>query len=251
MFTRLVLAAIAVFACIVAASAEDITFRGEVNYDKRLALPPDAELWVSLVSLPSGSIIASAAAPIASPAHPPLSYTLNVRSKTVEQGGAFGLVAQISSGYRVIFRSPHPVSVDPVAPSSAPLVVGYSPDPPSVVKTVTETTPSLLDTLWTVTSIGGTPILPETEVTFAIAADNRAGGHGGCNNYFTEASFAEQPLSFGPVAGTKMACEQDVMAQEAALFAALTATADYRQSGDSLQLLDGAGIALIGLVRSP
>jgi putative lipoprotein len=250
MFTRLVLAAIAVLTCITLAHGADITFRGEVNYDQRRTLPPNAELWVSLVSLPGGSVIASAAAPIGHPAQPPLAYTLDVRSRTVEQGGAFGLVAQIRLGSRTIFRSARPVPVDPAAPIPTLLIVGYSPDQPRAAADV-QVTPSLLDTLWSVTSIGGKPVLPATKLTFAIAADHRAGGHGGCNNYFTEASFADEPLSFGPLAGTKMACAPEVMAQEAALFAALEATTNYRQAANSLQLLDAAGIALVGLVRTP
>jgi putative lipoprotein len=249
MFTKMVLAAIAVFTFAASTLAADLTFRGDVHYDERRSLPPDAELWVSIVSLPSGAIIASAAAPIGKAAQPPLAYTLDVRSKTVEQGGSFGLLAQIRLGHRVIFRSPNPVPVDLAKPEQTSLTVRYSPDAVSASPSV-EVTPPLLDTLWAVTSIAGTPVLSETKVTFAIAADYRAGGHGGCNNYFTEASFAGQPLSFGPVVGTKMACASNVMEQEAALFAALQATVGYRQTADALQLLDPEGIALIDLVRS-
>lgn len=251
MFKQLVLAAIAVFVFVAGAQATDITFRGEVSYDEHTVLPPGSELWVSLVSLPSRSVVASAAAPVSSPARPPLAYTLLVRSRTIEQGGSFALEAQIRSGYRVLFRSPRPVPVDAAAPVPTPLDVVYAPAPLAPPAPAAEVTPALLDTLWTVTSIGGTPVLAETKVTFAIAADNRAGGHGGCNSYFTEASFGDQPLSFGPVAGTKMACADDVMAQEGQLFAALAATSDYRQSGNTLQLLDSAGIPLIGLVSTP
>lgn len=251
MFTRLVRAAIAVFIFVSGAQAADITFRGEVHVVERRSIPADAELWVSLVALPGGAQVASASAPLGAGAIPPLAYTLDVRSRTVEQGGSFALLAQIRSGHNVLFRSARPVPVDPLAGTATPLVVVYAPELVSPAPEVTQSTPPLLETLWIVTSIGGTPVLPETEVTFAIAADHRAGGHGGCNSYFTEANLMDHPLSFGPVAGTKMGCAEEVMAQEGALFAALEATADYRQSGDALQLLDAAGIALAGLVRSP
>ena len=39
------------------------------------------------------------------------------------------------------------------------------------------------------------------------------------------------------------------MDQERAFFAALAATASYEMSGNSLRLLDAAGIPLIGLVE--
>jgi putative lipoprotein len=105
--------------------------------------------------------------------------------------------------------------------------------------------------LWTVTSIGGEPVLPQTKVTFSIAADHRAGGNGGCNNYFTEASFETPPLTFGPIAGTRMACDPAVMEQEARFFAALEATSGYDLNGDTLKLVDAAGIPLAGFIRAP
>ena len=94
-----------------------------------------------------------------------------------------------------------------------------------------------------------TLVFADTEVTLSIAADHRAGGNGGCNNYFTEADFDDPPLTFGPIAGTRMACAPEIMAQEAALFAALGATVGYEFSGDTLKLFDAAGIPLVGLVR--
>ncbi len=101
--------------------------------------------------------------------------------------------------------------------------------------------------LWRITSIGGKPAVGERPPTFSITADSRAGGNSGCNNYFAEADFTDG-LSFGPAAATRMACAEPLMAQEAALFAALAAVANYETDGESLRLLDAAGIPLIGLV---
>ena len=238
-----------------AAVAEDITFTGEVTYRERIALPPDTELWVTLVSMPGASPVVGAAATMAGKAQVPLQFTLNVRSSVIANGGNYGLIAEIRSQGRTMFRNWHPVPVDVSAPAPTLILVTFSPDPPhdppEQVLPPEETPNPLLDTIWMVTSIGGRPVLRQTEVTLSIAADLRSGGHSGCNNYFTEANFEGPPLSFGPIAGTRMACAPEVMAQEADLFAALMATAGYDLAGDALQLVDPAGVALVGLVRAP
>lgn len=251
---RICLALLA-FALAAPAMAEDVTFTGLVTYRERMALPPDAALTISLVGLPAEQRIASAHASLGGKAGSPIQFTLNVRSDVIAAGGQYGLVAEIwSTGY-VIFRNWQPAVVDPQEPSGNVIEVEFYPppphDPPEQILPPVETPNPLLDVLWSVTSIGGEPVLPQTEVTFSIAADHRAGGNGGCNNYFTEASFEVPPLTFGPIAGTRMACDPIVMAQEARFFAALEATAGYDLVGDALQLVDAAGIPLAGLIRAP
>ena len=237
------------------ALAADVTFSGQVTYRQRMALPPGSDLTVTLVGLPGEQRVASARASLGGKAGSPIQFTLNVRSDVIARGGDFGLVAEIWSDGRAIFRNRQPVPVDALAPSGIVIPVEFSPppphDPPEQALPPPAISNPLLDIVWTVTSIGGDPVLPQTDPTFSIAADHRAGGSGGCNNYFTEASFEGPPLTFGPVAGTRMACDPAVMAQEARFFAALAATAGYEMEGDALQLVDAAGVPLVGLVRAP
>lgn len=238
-----------------AVMAEDVTFAGLVTYRERMALPADAALTITLVSLPGESRITGAHASLGGKASSPIQFTLNVRSDVIAAGGQYGLVAEIWSAGYVIFRNGQPVVVDAAEPEGNIIEVEISPDPPhdapDQVLLPPERPIPLLDTAWQVTSIGGDPVLADTEVTLSIAADHRAGGNGGCNNYFTEAGFDGPPLTFGPIAGTRMACAPEIMDQEAALFAALEATVGYELSGDALKLFDAAGIPLVGLVRLP
>lgn len=257
MFANLVRAGIALLALLLVTGAtlgEGLTFTGEVSYRERIALPPGAELWITLVSLPDARPVVSAAADVSSTGQVPLQFTLNVRSQVIADGRDYGLVAEIRSQGRTMFRNWQPVPVDAAAPLPTRILVTLSPDPPQdpleIAPPPGETPNPLLDTIWQVTSIGGDPVLGTTELTLSIAADLRSGGHGGCNNYFTEADLAEKPLSFGPIAGTRMACAPDVMGQEARFFAALEAIAGYELSGNTLQLFDAAGIPLVGLVRA-
>lgn len=253
--------ALALVVLVLPAAADDIVFTGEVTYRERIALPPDAELLVTLVALPGGRPVVGAAAAIATKGQVPIAFALNVRSDVAESGRDYGLVAEIRSAGRTMFRNFEPVPVDVIAPEPVRILVQFAPEPPHDPPPpaippvdeppVAEPPADLLDTTWRVTSIGGEPALSEPVTTLAIAADRGVGGNGACNNYFTEASFEDGKLAFGPVAATRMACERAVSAQEAAFFAALEAVAGYELDGDALKLLDAAGVPLVGLVRTP
>ena len=255
LIARLISFVVLTLAMAIPALAADVTFTGLVTYRERMALPPDASLAITLVRLPDQGRVAVAHARLGGKASSPIAFSLNVRSNVVASGGQFGLVAEISSGGYVIFRNGQPVPVDAAEPAGNIIEVEFHLPPPhdpaEQVLPPAETATPLLDVLWIVTSIGGDPVLPQTQVTFSIAADHRAGGNSGCNNYFTEASFEDAPLAFGPIAGTRMACGPAVMTQEVRFFAALGAAAGYEFDGDTLKLVDAAGIPLVGLIRGP
>jgi putative lipoprotein len=256
--TRLLLAALALLASLTfvpVAMADDVTFSGLVTYRERMILPPNSALTITLVSMPEQRPVTSATAVLGDKSASPVQFTLNVRSNVLATGGDYGLVAQLMLEGGGSFTNIEPVLVDPAEPEGNVIeVVFLAPpphDPPVEILPVEPLEPAspLLDTAWRVIGIGGDPVLADTEVTLSIAADRRAGGKGGCNSYFTETSFDTTPLSFGPVAGTKMACTPATMAQEAAYFAALGATVGFELSGNSLSLVDSVGVPVIELVR--
>lgn len=256
--SRLLRAGLALLAMLIAmsaAAAQDVTFAGLVTYRERIVLPPDSALSVTLVSLPEQRPIATATALLLDKAASPIQFTLNVRSNVLTAGNQYGLVAQVAVSGGGSFTSIEPVMVDLAEPEGNVIEVTFSApppqDPPAEILPVEPVEPvnPLLDTAWRVIGIHGDPVLADTEVTLSIAADRRAGGNGGCNSYFTETSFDDTPISFGPIAGTRMACTAAVMDQEASLFAALAATVGYDLSGSSLSLIDAAGVPLVELVR--
>lgn len=236
-----------------AAAAEDLTFSGDVTYRQRIALPPNAQLRVTLVTLGTdgeAKPVAGATALISTPGQVPLAFAFDVRSNVVSASGQYGLSAEILSGNIVVFRDAAPVPVDIEAIAPVTIIVHPLPVPAEPVATL-DIMPAIFETEWAVDSIGGTPVLPTAIPTLSIAPEGRAGGHGGCNSYFAEAAFANDGLTFGPVAGTRMACAPDVMTQEAALFAALAATRAYRIDGAVLHLTDHAGTSLLELHAAP
>ena len=230
------------------AHANHLTLTGEVVYRERMALPPGATLYVGLVALPSGKPIVGAGAAIPVKGQVPLQFALNIRSDVATQGSAYGVVAEIRTGLSVLFRNSVAVPVDLTAPMPITVLVTRQEieiiDPEPVVDQ------ALVGTTWHVTSISGSPVLGENPLTLTIAPDLRADGFAGCNDYFTQATIEGDTLRFGLAAATRKACSPQLMAQEAAFFAALSAVAAYEQDQDSLRLLDAAQIPLIGLIRN-
>jgi heat shock protein HslJ len=70
-------------------------------------------------------------------------------------------------------------------------------------------------------------------------------GNGGCNQYHASYTLDAGDLTIGPVAGTRMACEEPTNARETEYFAALEKVASYQADDTSLTLLDGDGADLL------
>jgi len=90
--------------------------------------------------------------------------------------------------------------------------------------------------------------LPPTDVTVEFGADGRFGGTAGCNSFGTEYTVDEAAgtLTFGLMSTTLMLCEPPaLMAQEAAMIAALEKAASYALADGRLQLLDASGAILV------
>lgn len=246
----LLLALLALLGVSAASAADSVILTGEVTYRERIALPPDARLRMTLVRLPGETVVVRATGQPAEGGQVPLKFTLDLRSKTLSPDGRYGLIAEILSDGQVMFRNGAPALVDIASGLPTRILVRRFISPAPQPEPALPPNP-LLDTSWTVSALGGAPTLAGSVLTLAFTPDNAVNGSGGCNRYFAEARFMESPLSFGPVAGTMMACSEALMSQESAFFAALEATAGYKLDGDRLQLRDRAGKTLLDLRRAP
>ena len=86
---------------------------------------------------------------------------------------------------------------------------------------------------------GGAQGTPYLELA---AADGRASGHAGCNRFSGPYTLSGDPLSFGALVSTKMACADEPMnAQETAFLGALAETRTWRMAGDTLVLAGSGG----------
>lgn len=90
--------------------------------------------------------------------------------------------------------------------------------------------------------------LPNTslEVTFGIAS---VGGSSGCNTFSGTYGTNGEVVRISPLATTQMACDTDVMDQEAAFLTALQSATRIDVRGSQVNLADRSGAMLVALLR--
>lgn len=107
----------------------------------------------------------------------------------------------------------------------------------------------LVGTTWTLTSIASgdvvTSVVSGTEVTVEFADDETVSGSAGCNRFSGTYTVAGDRLSFSPLATTKMACADYVMAQEHVFLAAMGEVEAFVIEGAQLTVFDGSGATLL------
>lgn len=106
--------------------------------------------------------------------------------------------------------------------------------------------PAGLAGTWTATGINNgkqavVSVMNGTTVTAIFGADGSLSGNGGCNTYNSTYKVDGDKITIGPVAATRMACDQAVMDQEQAYFSALGNATTYSLSKDTLELRDANG----------
>ncbi len=89
---------------------------------------------------------------------------------------------------------------------------------------------------WRVTRIAGAPLPPGAAVTIAFSADGRVAGRSGCNRYTGAVEINGERLTFGPLAGTRMACQPPLMAVESRFLEALRNVDRWRLQRGTLVL---------------
>ncbi|MCA9987528.1 MAG: META domain-containing protein [Anaerolineales bacterium] len=107
------------------------------------------------------------------------------------------------------------------------------------------TTWSLLHTI-----VGGDAIVPVSGnvIAWLSFADGTVSGQSGCNLFSGSATIAGDKLSFGPLAGTRMACEDELMSFESNFLDLLGQVDGFTLTDDTLELhnTDGLPLALFG-----
>ena len=99
--------------------------------------------------------------------------------------------------------------------------------------------PDTLTGRWIVTEVAEAVILPGIPVALEFGATGGIAGKSGCNSFSASLKVSGHDLSPGPVRSTKMACDSDVMALEAAFHRALDRLTRYDIEGDGTLVLYG------------
>jgi heat shock protein HslJ len=94
-------------------------------------------------------------------------------------------------------------------------------------------------------------LIAGTKITARFGEDGRITGHAGCNGYFASYKVTGQRMAIGPPASTRKACAEPagVMEQETLYLLALASAAEYRISGDRLELRNARGSLVGGFIR--
>jgi len=104
---------------------------------------------------------------------------------------------------------------------------------------------SLQGSEWKPLRMGGMAV-PEASSAFVqFRSKGRLEGHSGCNRIFAEYEAQDGYIFVGPVAATRMACEEGLMATEAALATALENARSYQRMRTRLVLFDQDGTPIL------
>jgi heat shock protein HslJ len=91
-------------------------------------------------------------------------------------------------------------------------------------------------------------VMNGTTVTAIFGADGKLTGNGGCNTYNGTYTLDGDKITIGPLATTRMACEQAVMDQETAYLNALAKASTYTLGKGTLELRDADGALLVDYI---
>jgi heat shock protein HslJ len=114
---------------------------------------------------------------------------------------------------------------------------------PASATTTTSAANALAGTQWVLGTIGGNTPLTGTQITLNFGDDGRVNGTDGCNRFMGAYTVAGESLTFGPLAGTMMACPEDITAQATIFGVALQNTESFTLAGSELALI-GRGATL-------
>lgn len=235
---------IAMLLMVAPALGAPVQLPGEVTYRERIALPEAAVLSIELIDLawpdrPRLSVSAPTGA-----GQVPLAFTLTFEDSLILPQHDYALNAEISAG-DIRFRNAEPLRVTPLAQLEPVVIVT------NLVAQAEEQSPSqpaaapqdlpLLNVTWQATTIGETPVPAGVEVTLQIENDMRAGGVGGCNSYFSQATITGDSFAIGELARTQRSCFYERNMLEQGYFDALRAAVSWVVDNDTLTLLDTAG----------
>ncbi|RWM31665.1 YbaY family lipoprotein [Mesorhizobium sp.] len=218
-------------------SAAERKLTGEATYRERIALPPDAVLTVELadVSVADAPATIIGQRKIVPAGQVPIKFEISFDPQAILPGRTYALQARISVDDRLLFVTDTRHQVDPL--DGKPQTVVMKMAAPAAEPDAA----ALFGQSWLVEYIDGIGAIAEPRATFRISEAGKAGGKGPCNTYFATATVAGHSIAIGDIGSTRMACAPDVMAEEQALFDALSKAASYRIDAGKLTIADKDG----------
>ncbi len=212
-----------------------VPLTGAVVYRERMALPPDAELVVSLhEKTKNGRTLVAEERTSTEGRNVPLPFRLLCPAPSAENG--YELEAAIQSGGVTLFATPNPLSV---RPGDTDITV--------LTHRIMEAAPvadGLTGVRWKLVELDGKPAeiydnQPEPHLVFSSEdAQGRISGSDGCNSLIGHYALEGDRITFSQLGSTMMLCPKGD-AQARALAQALAGASSVSHSGDTLELWNG------------
>lgn len=210
-----------------------------VLYRERIALPPGAELLVTLndvskMDVPA-TIISSSTQKLSS--GPPYSVSLSYSEDQIEPNHRYSLRAKIRFEGKLLFISTY--TIDPFGSEvkqPIQIIVEKVSQKPAEKPLAT-----LVNTHWRLLKIGETPIRTEPDqqkeaYLYLAPNDQKIRGFSGCHPFTGSYDQQDKELTFRKIAITSGLCSQQGLETEQLFMNALTETVSYRLSGEELYL---------------
>lgn len=233
----------AIMASAPAAQADPGMIEVSVGYRERIALPPDAELDVTVLDV---SRTDTAPTRITSQRFAmtgvPMTVSLAYDPSIVGTETRIALTAVVWSGDRRIFALPSP-QVLPNIPHTGPvdLLMVMVPDAGADIMPR-----PITGIAWRVTEVMGEAWSDEDPATLLIDDDMTFSIFGGCNRFMGQLALVGNQIAFPPdFAGTLMACPDAVEAREQRFLTALRRAAHHARYGAGLLLMDEGGNSVL------
>lgn len=217
------------------------TIEGSATYRERIAVPPDATLFVELqdVSLADAPAVTLAAQRYALTGVP-AQFELTYDDALIRDGHRYRVRASISRGQRLLFTTD----------TSYPVLTNGADDAVDLILVQVQSEPSLDNTEWIAATLNGAPIETERTPELIFAQNGAFSGTGGCNRFTGQVEIAGNQIDFPDnMAATLMACPPPLDEVEREFLKALQTITSFVRQGDALALLDGAGEPVIKLAR--
>ena len=243
---RTVTVALATFVGLIANPAMAQSIQGTATYRERMALPPSAVFEATLedVSRADAAAETITRTQVASPGNPPIKFTLAYEPAKILANHRYVVRARILVDGKPLFTSD---TATPVitggGPTSVSLMLrragtGQNP-PPNAAGT------RLLEgTYWRAIELAGKPVPTQDakrEAHLMFQPGGRLSGSDGCNRFTGIYESKEGAITFGQMAGTRMACIDAAAEVERAFRESLKRAMRLTLAGDRLDLFDAAG----------
>ncbi|WP_299885826.1 YbaY family lipoprotein [uncultured Ruegeria sp.] len=235
-----ILASVAILATLASAAFAG-TVEGSATYRERIALPPDATLFVELQDV---SLVDAPAVTLAAQRYAfggvPAGFELTYDDTLIQDNHSYVVRASITQGQNLLFTTDtaYPVLTNGAANSADMILVQAQQDA------------VLENTVWTAVLLDGAPIETDRRPELSFVSGGAFSGSGGCNRFSGTAEISGNRIEFPEnMAATLMACPPPLDEVERQFFKGLQRVTTYAAQGNALALLDANGEPVVEFSR--